>query len=264
MNENNEIITGTGTTPEVETPMPTFEPAKRAPLFDPSNAYEKAIAKYLEANASDALMGKIREAKNAGFGIKECFEYITGEARKLAKNGCAMVEDDVVYGWAVHYFEDEWQARAREKAEAQAKREADKAAAAKKAEAEKQKEAARLAALTPEERELEERARAEAEAEKKFAEEDARRAKAQEDAKRRAEQRELKKLEDSAYEAAKAGEPLQDNPEWTKAQKAAVKAGTNKARNEIAAAKKAEREAKAAKKAEYEAAQGDLFAGLFN
>ena len=29
-----------------------------------------------------------------------------------------MVADEVVYGWAVHYFEDEWQVAAKRKAEA--------------------------------------------------------------------------------------------------------------------------------------------------
>ena len=40
--------------------------------------------------------------------IDQCCKYITSEAKKQAKNGCAAIEDAVVYGWAVHYYmEDE-------------------------------------------------------------------------------------------------------------------------------------------------------------
>lgn len=36
-----------------------------------------------------------------------CFKYITDQARKQAKNGCAMVKDDVVYEWAEDYYRKE-------------------------------------------------------------------------------------------------------------------------------------------------------------
>lgn len=36
--------------------------------------------------------------------IKDCFKHITSQARKLAKNGCAMVEDAVVFKWARDYY----------------------------------------------------------------------------------------------------------------------------------------------------------------
>ena len=36
--------------------------------------------------------------------IKDCFKYITSEAKKQAKNGCAMVEDAVVFKWARDYY----------------------------------------------------------------------------------------------------------------------------------------------------------------
>lgn len=39
--------------------------------------------------------------------LSECWEYIKSKARKEAKNGCAMIKDDVVFGWAIHYFDEE-------------------------------------------------------------------------------------------------------------------------------------------------------------
>ena len=39
--------------------------------------------------------------------LDECLKYITSEARKQAKNGCAAIEDAVVYGWAVHYYQED-------------------------------------------------------------------------------------------------------------------------------------------------------------
>jgi hypothetical protein len=39
--------------------------------------------------------------------IDECAKYIMQEAKKQASNGCAAIEDAVVYGWAVHYYQEE-------------------------------------------------------------------------------------------------------------------------------------------------------------
>lgn len=36
--------------------------------------------------------------------IKEMYEYLWDRARKLAKNGVAMVQDNLVFMWAVTYF----------------------------------------------------------------------------------------------------------------------------------------------------------------
>ena len=35
------------------------------------------------------------------------WEYIKSEARKQAKNGCACIEDNQVYEWAVHYYDED-------------------------------------------------------------------------------------------------------------------------------------------------------------
>lgn len=65
---------------------------------------EKLLLKYLEENASDVLREKINSGKKT---LKECWEYIRGEARKKAVNGCACIDDATVFGWAVHFFEED-------------------------------------------------------------------------------------------------------------------------------------------------------------
>ena len=84
---------------------------------------QQRIKAYLEENASDILAGKInngvlikkdgkillnRKTLN-GFISFAAEEAAAEEARKQAEKGAryAMVEDDVVFGWAVHYFEED-------------------------------------------------------------------------------------------------------------------------------------------------------------
>lgn len=38
--------------------------------------------------------------------LDKCVQYIISEARKQAKGSCAAVEDNVVFGWAVHYYQE--------------------------------------------------------------------------------------------------------------------------------------------------------------
>lgn len=38
--------------------------------------------------------------------LKQMVEFIKGQAQKKANNGMAMIEDEVVYGWAIHYFDE--------------------------------------------------------------------------------------------------------------------------------------------------------------
>ena len=63
-----------------------------------------AVKKYLdEQSKSDvALQTLFRPEK-----IEDCFAYIKEQARKLAVDGCAMVEDSLVYKWARDYYIDE-------------------------------------------------------------------------------------------------------------------------------------------------------------
>lgn len=83
-----------------------------------NNTAEQRIKEYLEQNASDELAHKInsgvlieKDGKHlmsiktlAGF-----MKYATKEARKIAENGArfACVDDNTVFGWAIHYFEEE-------------------------------------------------------------------------------------------------------------------------------------------------------------
>lgn len=79
---------------------------------------EKVLKEYLEQNASEVLADKInngvpveKDGKNlmsrktlAGF-----MKYATEEARKQAAKGAtsACLHSDIVFGWAIHYFEED-------------------------------------------------------------------------------------------------------------------------------------------------------------
>lgn len=69
-----------------------------------NNANEQRVLDYLEANASDMLAEKINGGNKTLNGF---FAYARCEAQKLAVNGCACVEDQTVFGWAIHYFEED-------------------------------------------------------------------------------------------------------------------------------------------------------------
>lgn len=82
------------------------------------NKQEELVLKYLQDNASDVLADKINNGTPfekdghlllnkktlAGF-----MKYACDEARKLAEKGAnsACIDDQTVYGWAIHYFEEE-------------------------------------------------------------------------------------------------------------------------------------------------------------
>lgn len=82
------------------------------------NKQEKLVLKYLQDNASDVLANKINNGTPfekdghsltnkktlAGF-----MKYACDEARKHAEKGAnsACIDDATVYGWAIHYFEEE-------------------------------------------------------------------------------------------------------------------------------------------------------------
>lgn len=68
------------------------------------NANEQRVLDYLEENASEVLAEKINSGNKTLSGF---FAYARGEAQNLAINGCACVEDRTVFGWAIHYFEEE-------------------------------------------------------------------------------------------------------------------------------------------------------------
>ena len=79
---------------------------------------QELIKKYLEENASATLAEKINNGvkveKDGKTRINKktlegFMKYATGEARKHAEKGAssACVRSDVVFGWAIHYFEEE-------------------------------------------------------------------------------------------------------------------------------------------------------------
>ncbi len=84
----------------------------------PQNKQEELILNYLQNNASETLADKINNGTPfekdgkpllnkktlAGF-----MKYACNEARNLAEKGAnsACIDDATVYGWAIHYFEEE-------------------------------------------------------------------------------------------------------------------------------------------------------------
>lgn len=38
--------------------------------------------------------------------LKQMVSFIKEKAKKQSKNGMAMIEDEVVYSWAIHYFDE--------------------------------------------------------------------------------------------------------------------------------------------------------------
>ena len=68
--------------------------------------FETAIKNYLDAKAlMDPLFAPTYAKKNKS--LKECCAYIMQEARKQAVKGCAAIADDIVYGMAVHYYDED-------------------------------------------------------------------------------------------------------------------------------------------------------------
>ena len=79
---------------------------------------QELIKQYLEENVSEILAEKINNGvkivKNNKTLINKkdlngFMNYANQEARKFAEKGssCACIEDKVVYGWAIHYFEED-------------------------------------------------------------------------------------------------------------------------------------------------------------
>ena len=79
---------------------------------------QELIKNYLEENVTDVLAEKINngvKTEKDGMTLinKKTLDgfmrYATEEAKKLAEKGAnaACVEDKVVFGWAIHYFEED-------------------------------------------------------------------------------------------------------------------------------------------------------------
>lgn len=65
---------------------------------------EKIIFDYLDKNASYVLAEKINNGTKT---LSQCWSYIVSEAKKQAVNGCACIDDATVFGWAIHFFEED-------------------------------------------------------------------------------------------------------------------------------------------------------------
>lgn len=71
------------------------------------NNFETVIKNYLDNRArEDSLFAETY--KKADKSIKECCRYIISQASKLKGCGTAVAVDDAtVYGWAVHYYDED-------------------------------------------------------------------------------------------------------------------------------------------------------------
>lgn len=65
--------------------------------------YAQAIANYLleRIETDECLRAKLEETNKT---LKGCVDYVKSEAKKQAEDGVAMIEDNQVYDWCVHYF----------------------------------------------------------------------------------------------------------------------------------------------------------------
>lgn len=69
-----------------------------------NNRNEELVLEHLKNTVTDILAEKINTGKKT---LAGCWNFIVGEAKKKAVQGCACIEDKEVFGWAVHYFEED-------------------------------------------------------------------------------------------------------------------------------------------------------------
>lgn len=72
-------------------------------IDDAKTPYEKAIAQFLEKqrHVNNFLDEQLKKNTRT---LNQCWEYIRNMAKSKVQNGCAMIEDSVVYGWAEDFF----------------------------------------------------------------------------------------------------------------------------------------------------------------
>ena len=70
------------------------------------NPFEQALKTYLDQRAQDDPLFAQSYAKPKK-SIQECARYCMQEARKLVKDNVAVVDNATVYGWAVHYYNED-------------------------------------------------------------------------------------------------------------------------------------------------------------
>ncbi|MDR2003317.1 MAG: PcfK-like family protein [Prevotella sp.] len=76
--------------------------------METTNKVQDKIKAYLDKRAKEDPLFAATYAKK-GKSIKECCAYIRGRAFKEASTneGCVQIDDDDVYGWAVHYYDED-------------------------------------------------------------------------------------------------------------------------------------------------------------
>lgn len=152
---------------------------------------QELVLDYLEKNASDDLAEKINTGTRS---IADCWRFITGKAKARATSAgggsVAMISDDEVYGWAVHFFEESPEDLKKEQSAEDAE------AAERRKETDKQRAEENA-------RRLEEQAK---EAERKRQEKEAAEKRLAEEAERVRQQKEKEKAEAAARKAAAAEE----------------------------------------------------------
>ncbi len=73
--------------------------------LEAKNPTEQRVLDYLRVNASEMLSEKINAGEKT---IKGAMSYCKDEARKLeSEGGCVVVDDETVFGWVIHFFEED-------------------------------------------------------------------------------------------------------------------------------------------------------------
>ncbi len=71
-----------------------------------NNSFQDTIKAYLDKRASEDSLFAVTYAKE-NKNIKDCCSYITGRAKKVQSGGCAVISHEEVFGWAVHYYDED-------------------------------------------------------------------------------------------------------------------------------------------------------------
>lgn len=71
-----------------------------------NNSFQDTIKAYLDKRAQEDSLFAVTYAKE-NKNIKDCCSYITGRAKKEQSGGCAVISHEEVFGWAVHYYDED-------------------------------------------------------------------------------------------------------------------------------------------------------------
>lgn len=69
--------------------------------------FKKIIKAHLDKMAKADTTFAANYYKKPNKNLDECMEFIFGEMRKRAQDGCAAAEDKEVYGLAMHYYDED-------------------------------------------------------------------------------------------------------------------------------------------------------------